>query len=164
MENDINTDEAVIKAMVEDPKIRDWFKNSSNKTNIIVSGDISPESELGKAILDSASTKIIIPEINVKESVELDLRTCLQIGEGNHLWRSEPEIDEVVMIGDCKADEKPEIVRDIVRRITPEEFQEKVKEYYPTYTVFGAWEIKTSPAANQDETELIEKFFVNRGY
>ncbi|MBP2658780.1 MAG: hypothetical protein H6Q69_1812 [Firmicutes bacterium] len=53
---------------------------------------------------DSASTEIIIPQINEKESTELDLKTYLQIGEENHLWRSEPEFGEVVMVGECKSD------------------------------------------------------------
>lgn len=44
-------------------KIADWIIKSGDKTNVIIKGDISPESEIGKAILDFKSTKVIIPKI-----------------------------------------------------------------------------------------------------
>lgn len=56
-------DDAVIEKMIENPKIRDWIKKSGDKTNIIIEGAISSESEIGKAFLDSAQTKIIIPKM-----------------------------------------------------------------------------------------------------
>lgn len=88
-----------------------------------------------------------------------DFNEILEIQEGNHLWRSKPAIGDVLLIGDCKADEKPEIVREIVRYISPDEFQEKVKEWIPTLTVFGGWEIKTSPAATESEKKYCKLFY-----
>lgn len=47
----------------------------------------------------------------------------MPITEGNHLLSSKPEIGEIKIVGDCRADERPEIVREVVRFISPDEFQ-----------------------------------------
>lgn len=45
MNKNINTDDAVINEMIENPKIRDWIKKINGKAAIIIKGNETKENK-----------------------------------------------------------------------------------------------------------------------